>query len=99
MIAASKEAGDKAFELITALRNFPGGPISADFSNFELSLKSQMRSSGKSGAAFALIIGEDELKAGTVAIKPLKQQGEQFTVPAADAPAKLKELLNAGNNL
>ncbi|MCX5792053.1 MAG: histidine--tRNA ligase [Elusimicrobia bacterium] len=96
VIAAAKEAGDRTFALMTALR---AAGISSDFSNFELSLKSQMRSSGKSGAAFALIIGEDELKAGTVAIKPLKQQGEQFTVPAADAPEKLKELLNAGNNL
>ena len=93
VIAASKEAGNKAFELVTALRNLSAGPISADFSNFELSLKSQMRSSDKSGAAFALIIGEDELKAGTVTIKPLKEKGEQFTVPAADAPAKISELL------
>ena len=52
-----------------------------------------MRSAGKSGAAFALLIGEDELKAGAAAIKPLKAQGEQFTVPLDEAPAKLKELL------
>ena len=90
VIAAAKEAGDKVFEVMTSLR---AAGISADFSNFALSLKSQMRSADKSGASFALLIGEDELKAGTVAIKPLKVKGEQFTVAAADAPAKLKELM------
>ncbi|OGS13990.1 MAG: histidine--tRNA ligase [Elusimicrobia bacterium RIFOXYA2_FULL_58_8] len=90
VIAAAKEAGDRAFALLTALR---ADGISADFSNFELSLKSQMRSAGKSGAAFALLIGEDELKAGTAAVKPMKEGGEQFTVPLAEAPVKIKELL------
>jgi len=90
VIAAAKEAEDKAFALLTAVR---AAGISADFSNFELSLKSQMRSAGRSGAAFALLIGEDELKTGTCAIKPMKEGGEQFAVSAADAPAKIKELL------
>ena len=90
IIAAAKEAGDKAFALMTALR---GAGVSADFSNFTLSLKSQMRSSDKSGAHFALIIGEDELKAGTVSVKDLKQAGEQKAVPLAGAPEYIKGLL------
>ncbi|MEK7722177.1 MAG: His/Gly/Thr/Pro-type tRNA ligase C-terminal domain-containing protein, partial [Elusimicrobiota bacterium] len=91
IVAASKEAGDKAFALMTALR---AADISSDFSNFELSLKSQMRSAGKSGASFAMIIGEDELKAGACAIKPLKEPGEQKTVPLPDAPSRIKQLLD-----
>ncbi len=90
VIAASKEAGDKAFELMTALR---AAGISSDFSSFELSLRSQMRSADKSGASFALIIGEDELKAGTAAVKPLKEPGEQVIVPLQEAPARIKALL------
>ena len=90
VIAAAKEAGEKAFALLTALR---AAGISSDFSNFELSLKSQMRSSDKSGAAFALIIGEDELKAGACSIKPLKERGEQQTIPLPDAPSHIKQLL------
>jgi len=90
VVAASKEAGDKAFELMTALRN---SGLSSDFSNFAVSLRSQMRSADKSGAAFALLLGEDELKAGTVAIKPLKNPGDQTVVPFAEAPAALKKLL------
>ena len=90
VIAASKEAGDRAFALMTALR---AAGISADFSNFTASMRSQMRSADRSGATFALIIGEDELKAGTAAIKPLKAPGDQTPVPFADAPTQIKKLL------
>ena len=90
VIAASKEAGDRAFALMTALR---AAGISSDFSNFTASMRSQMRSADKSGATFALIIGEDELKAGTAAIKPLKAPGDQTPVPFADAPTQIKKLL------
>jgi histidyl-tRNA synthetase len=92
IIAAAKEAGDKAFSLLTSMR---AAGISSDFSSFDLSLKSQMRSADKSGAAFALIIGEDELKAGTCAIKSLKAHGEQQTVPLQDAPSTIKQLLKS----
>lgn len=90
LVAASKDAGMKTYELLTALR---AAGIGADFSNFDLSLKSQMRSADKSGAAFALIIGEDELKAGTCAVKPLKHAGEQTIVPFASVPSTLQSLL------
>lgn len=90
IVAASKEAGDKAFALLTALR---AAGVSSDFSSFDLSLKSQMRSADKSGASFALIIGEDELKAGTCAIKSLKTRGDQQTVPLSDAPSHISKLL------
>jgi len=90
VVAAGKEAGEKACALLTALRAVG---ISADFSNFDLSLRSQMRSADKSGASYALIIGEDELKAGSCAVKPLKNAGEQTTVPLADVPSTLKQLL------
>ncbi|OGR44827.1 MAG: histidine--tRNA ligase [Elusimicrobia bacterium GWA2_61_42] len=92
IVAAAKEAGTKAFALLTAMR---AAGISSDFSNFELSLKSQMRSADKSGAAFALIIGEDELKAGTVAVKLLKEKGEQLSVAIADAPSEISKRLSA----
>lgn len=90
LIAASKEAGTKAYELMTSLR---ADGISADFSNFDASLRSQMRAADKSGAAFALIIGEDELKAGTCSLKSLTETGEQKSVPLADVPSTLKTLL------
>jgi len=90
IVAASKEAGEKAFALMTALR---AEGISSDFSNFELSLRSQMRSADKSGACFALIIGEDELKAGACAVKSLKVPGDQKMIPLSGAPSAIKRLL------
>ncbi|PJA11775.1 MAG: histidine--tRNA ligase, partial [Elusimicrobia bacterium CG_4_10_14_0_2_um_filter_56_8] len=82
--------GEKAFALMTALR---AEGISSDFSNFELSLRSQMRSADKSGACFALIIGEDELKAGACAVKSLKVPGDQKMIPLSGAPSAIKRLL------
>jgi len=88
VVAASPQAQDPAFGLLTALR---AAGVGADSSNLALSLKSQMRSADKSGAAYALIIGEDELKAGTVTVKPLKEKGDQFTLPIQDAPKEIEK--------
>ncbi len=47
------------------------------------SFKSQMKKADASGARFALVIGDDEAAAGTVAVKPLRTQGDQVAVSAA----------------
>ena len=53
--------------------------------------KAQFRRADHSGARFALIFGEDEAGAGTVAIKPLREaQGEQITLPQDQAGAWLR---------
>ncbi|HBB66334.1 MAG: histidine--tRNA ligase [Elusimicrobia bacterium GWA2_56_46] len=88
LVSASKEAQNAAFKLLGELR---AAGISADFSDFELSLKSQMRSADKSGASLALIIGEDELKTGAVAVKPLKNPGGQRSVPLSDVISEIKK--------
>jgi histidyl-tRNA synthetase len=54
------------------------------------SFKSQMKRADASGAAFAVILGEDEIAGGTVGVKPLRNAGqdgsksEQHNVPAED---------------
>ncbi|CAG1002804.1 histidyl-tRNA synthetase [Burkholderiales bacterium] len=48
------------------------------------SFKSQMKKADASGARYALIVGESEAAARTVAIKPLRDPGEQRAVPAQD---------------
>ena len=90
VIAASEIARDPAFRLLGELRS---AGIGADFSNFELSLKSQMRSADKSGAAAALLLGEDEIKNSVCAVKFLKEKRDQLTVPSADLIAELKKIL------
>ena len=56
------------------------------------SFKSQMKKADASGAAFAVVLGEDELAQGMVGVKPLRatslestgQKNEQATVPVED---------------
>lgn len=57
------------------------------------SLKSQMKRADRTGAAIALILGEDELASGTVSLKPLRGQGEQQRFAVADLPDRLTALL------
>ena len=60
------------------------------------SMKSQFKKADASGAAFALIFGEDEVAQGSVAVKPLREPGAaQYTRPMATAADWAAELLNA----
>ena len=49
------------------------------------SMKSQFKKADASGATWALVFGEDELARGEVALKPLREQGEQLYLPLAAA--------------
>ena len=55
--------------------------------------KSQMRKADASGAALALIVGEDEIKAGAVSVKPLRDARAQQSVPRSEVAARLHEFL------
>jgi len=48
------------------------------------SFKSQMKKADASGARLALIVGDDEAAADAVAIKTLREGGEQIVVPVHD---------------
>ncbi|MFN3712744.1 MAG: histidine--tRNA ligase [Alcanivoracaceae bacterium] len=58
------------------------------------SIKSQMKKADKSGARWALIVGDDELAASEVSLKPLRDTSEQLRVARADLPATLTTLMN-----
>jgi histidyl-tRNA synthetase len=55
------------------------------------SFKSQMKKADASGARYALLIGADEVAAGAVSVKPLRESGEQKTVPFAGLRTALQE--------
>ncbi|WP_374539042.1 histidine--tRNA ligase [Chitinimonas taiwanensis] len=55
------------------------------------SFKSQMKKADGSGARFAVILGEDEVRAGTAVIKPLRDGGEQRSVAQAELAAALMD--------
>lgn len=56
------------------------------------SFKSQMKRADASGARLAIIVGDDEAAAGMVAIKQLREGGQQVAVPAHDIAARFAAL-------
>jgi histidyl-tRNA synthetase len=56
------------------------------------SFKSQMRKADASGARLAIIVGDDEAAAGTVAIKNLRDGGDQVAAPVHDIVARFAAL-------
>lgn len=55
--------------------------------------KKQMKRADKSGAQFAIIIGENELANNQVAIKPLRNNNEQELVARDALAAKIAQLI------
>ena len=47
-------------------------------------MKSQFKTADRSGARFALVVGERELESGTVTIRDLRGDGEQLVVLRTD---------------
>jgi histidyl-tRNA synthetase len=60
------------------------------------SFKSQFKKADKSGARLALILGDEELRDGTLGCKPLRGQGEQRTLPFDELTANLRDTRVAG---
>jgi histidyl-tRNA synthetase len=54
------------------------------------SLKSQMKKADASGARFAIILGDEEVAAGRLSLKPLRRAGEQGLVTIEEAIARLR---------
>jgi histidyl-tRNA synthetase len=87
----------RALELIERLRSERPGV------RFELNMgggnfKAQFRRADKSGALLALIVGEDELARGVVAMKPLRASSSQSECPTAELAAGLDAALAAARN-
>ena len=59
--------------------------------------KSQMKKADASGARLALILGEDELAAGTVSVKSLREDGGQVAVARSELLAHCRQHLGKEN--
>lgn len=55
------------------------------------SMKSQMKAADRSGATVAVLVGSDELAAGTVTVRPLRGGGEQQLVARTDLTSHLRK--------
>ena len=87
-------------QVMVALEALRGAGVSVILHPGQSSMKSQFKKADASGAAFALIFGEDEVARGEVAVKPLRQgmQPEgaaQYTRSISSAADWAAELLNA----
>jgi histidyl-tRNA synthetase len=79
-------ARDAALKLTAVLRQ---EGISAVMATGGKSLKTQLRQANSLGAPYVLIIGEDEVKAGTVTLRHMAD-ARQETVAVKDLPGRLK---------
>jgi histidyl-tRNA synthetase len=84
-----KQAGREALRLTYALR---GAGVGTWLAFGKRGLKSQLREAGKRGVRYAVILGEDELAAGTATVRDM-QAGEQASVELAGLVAWLKARL------
>ena len=83
---------ERAFALAEELRDGISG-IQVEMNLGGGSFKSQMKRADKSGAEFALILGEQELADGCVGLKPLRSADEQSTVALDDLAETLAKKL------
>ena len=80
------QAKREAVRLVNALR---AADVGAWLAFGERGLKSQLREAGKRGARFAVILGEDELAAGSAVVRDM-EAGEQADVPVSKLVEWLK---------
>lgn len=89
-IISTDEARREAFKMLMNLRK---AGLSAEMDYGLRTFKGQMKLAGKMGAAFVIILGEQELAKGMVSIKSMAD-GEQTEVLPAGAAAWLLKNLN-----
>jgi len=83
---------ERAFALAEELRDSISG-IQVDMNMGGGSFKSQMKRADKSGAEFALILGEQELADDCVGLKPMRSADEQSSVALDDLAETLAKKL------
>ncbi|MEP0767172.1 MAG: histidine--tRNA ligase [Fimbriimonadia bacterium] len=85
VVAIGAEMGPRALKLATELRQ---AGIATDLDLETRSAKSQFRQADRSGARFAVVLGEDEWSRDAVVVKDLRAQS-QTEVPVCDLVAAL----------
>ncbi|MGZ5101765.1 MAG: His/Gly/Thr/Pro-type tRNA ligase C-terminal domain-containing protein, partial [Usitatibacter sp.] len=86
VVHAGESAEDAAWKISERLRDAGLAVVLGAGGSF----KSQMKKADASGARFAVIVGETEVEAGMVSLKPLRREGEQRTLPLEQAIEHIK---------
>ncbi|MCH7853770.1 MAG: histidine--tRNA ligase [Proteobacteria bacterium] len=92
IVAAGDKALARAFELTEELKDGIGA-VRIEVNLGGGSFKSQLKRADKSGALYALILGEDEIAGDVVGLKPLRSGEAQRSIPLAGILAELKTVL------
>ena len=93
LLALGDEARDGLHAIAEQVRDaLPGIRLTVDAEAG--GAKAKFRRADRSGAAFALVVGETELEASTVTLKPLRG-GEQSTVPVSALAEALRTALTS----
>ena len=87
LVALGEQAKTAGIKLIMELRN---SGISAEFDPDKTSMSAQMKMANKTGAKFALILGDDELKKSNIILKDLAN-GEQEIINISDILTSIKD--------
>jgi histidyl-tRNA synthetase len=92
VVVNGTEASAQALQIVERLRT------ELPHRRFEVNLgggnfKTQFRRADRSGAPLALILGDDELARGVVAMKPLRQESGQSDCPIAELPVRIETAL------
>ena len=92
LVAVGDGTLERAFGLAEQLRDgIPGVRVELNLGGG--SFKSQMKRANNSNAAFALILGEQELADGTIGIKPMQTREEQSSVAMDELVTTLEKRL------
>ncbi len=89
-VPVGEEARGVLFGVLTELRR---AGVAADFAYGGKGLKNAMKSAGRSGARYALVLGERDLAEGVVQLKDL-DSGEQTPVALSSAVAEIRAKLS-----
>ncbi len=92
LVAVGDGTGERAFALAEELRDGVGG-VRVETNLGGGSFKAQMKRADKSGAQYALVLGEQELSEARIGLKPLRSEEEQESIALADLAAVLQDKL------
>ena len=94
LVAVGEGTRERAFALAEALRDEVAG-IRVETNLGNGSFKAQMKRADKSGARYALVVGEQELAEERIGCKPLRSDAEQESIALAELAAVLQDKLNS----
>jgi histidyl-tRNA synthetase len=95
LIAAGEPAQRAAPRIAEALRDaLPGRGVIQNLGGGNIG--TQFRRADRSGALFAVVLGEAELERGVAAVKPLRREGGQSECPLEELPARVAAFVQEG---